>query len=99
MKGQVFENKEEYLEAKRTGRGTSDRVTKMDKEIIWNIFTEYNKQLEILDKVDFDDYALLCLKIINSKPNFEKPFSHVIVDEAQDFSANQGSRCSHHSHA
>lgn len=89
MKGQVFENKEEYLEAKRTGRGTSDRVTKMDKEIIWNIFTEYNTQLEILDKVDFDDYALLCLKIINSKPNFEKPFSHVIVDEAQDLSKAQ----------
>lgn len=89
MKGQVFENKEEYLEAKRTGRGTSDRVTKMDKEIIWNIFTEYNTQLEILDKVDFDDYAILCLKIINSKPNFEKPFSHVIVDEAQDLSKAQ----------
>lgn len=89
MKGQVFENKEEYLEAKRTGRGTSDRVTKMDKEIIWNIFTEYNTQLKVLDKVDFDDYALLCLKIINSKPNFEKPFSHVIVDEAQDLSKAQ----------
>ena len=89
MKGQVFQNKEEYLEAKRTGRGTSDRVTKVDKEIIWNIYTDYNNQLKFLDKVDFDDYALLCLKIINSKDNFEKPFSHIIVDEAQDLSKAQ----------
>lgn len=89
MKGQVFLNKDEYLEAKRIGRGTSDRVTKVDKETIWNIYTEYNNHLTASEKVDFDDYALLCLKIINSKPNLEKPFSHIIVDEAQDLSKAQ----------
>ena len=36
------------------------------------------------NQVDFDDYALLCLKIINVDPNFTKPFTHIIVDEAQD---------------
>ena len=34
--------------------------------------------------MDFDDYALLCLRILDSKPNLEKPFSHIIIDEAQD---------------
>ena len=89
MKGKAFQSKEEYFEAKRTGRGTSDRVMKADKEVIWNIYTDYNNQLKSSDLVDFDDYALLCLKIINSKTDFTKPFTHIIVDEAQDLSKAQ----------
>jgi superfamily I DNA/RNA helicase len=89
MKGQAFQNKEEYFEAKRTGRGTTDRVTKADKETIWNIYSDYNNQLVIRDIVDFEDYPLLCLKIINSNPHFSRPFSHIIVDEAQDLSKAQ----------
>lgn len=89
MKGKAFQSKEEYLEAKRVGRGTNDRVTKDDKEIIWNIYTDYNNQLKATDQVDFDDYALLCLNIIKAKPNLPKPFTHIIVDEAQDLSKAQ----------
>lgn len=89
MKGKAFQSKEEYLEAKRAGRGTSDRITKPDKEIIWSIFIDYNTQLKARNQVDFDDYALLCLHIINSNPNFPKPFTHIIVDEAQDLSKAQ----------
>jgi superfamily I DNA/RNA helicase len=89
MKGKAFKTKEEYFDAKRAGRGTNDRVTKVDKETIWNIYTEYNNQLKLNDQVDFDDYALLCLKIIASNPNLSKPFTHIIVDEAQDLSKAQ----------
>lgn len=89
MKGKAFQSKDEYLEAKRAGRGTNDRVTKDDKETIWSIYSDYNNQLKATDQVDFDDYALLCLKIINSNPNFPKPFTHIIVDEAQDLSKAQ----------
>lgn len=89
MKGKAFQSKGEYLEAKRAGRGTNDRVTKTDKEIIWSIYTDYNIQLKANNQVDFDDYALLCLNIIKSNPNFTKPFTHIIVDEAQDLSKAQ----------
>lgn len=89
IKGKVFQNKEEYIEAKRSGRGTSDRVTKNDKETIWSIYTDYNSQLKLNDQYDFDDYALLCLKIINSNPNYVKPFTHIVVDEAQDLNKAQ----------
>jgi superfamily I DNA/RNA helicase len=89
IKGKAFQSKDEYLEAKRSGRGTNDRVTKTDKETIWNIFSDYNTYLRVNDQVDFDDYALLCLKIIAAKPNLEKPFTHIIVDEAQDLSKAQ----------
>ena len=89
MKGKAFQSKEEYFEAKRAGRGTNDRVTKTDKETIWNIYTDYNNQLKTNDQVDFDDYALLCLRIIATNPNLQKPFTHIIVDEAQDLSKAQ----------
>jgi superfamily I DNA/RNA helicase len=89
MKGKAFQSKEEYLESKRAGRGSSDRVTRSDKEIIWNIYLDYNSQLTQNNQVDFDDYALLCLKIISSTKDIKKPFTHIIVDEAQDLSKAQ----------
>ncbi len=89
IKGKAFQNKEEYFEAKRTGRGTNDRVTKADKETIWAVYTDYCNQMKSNDQVDFDDYALMCLKIINSNSRLEKPFTHIIVDEAQDLSKAQ----------
>ena len=89
IKGKAFENKEEYIEAKRVGRGTNDRVNKSDKEIIWKIYLDYNSILHSNTKVDFDDYALMCIKIITANQNFQKPFSHIVIDEAQDLSKAQ----------
>jgi len=87
MKGKVFNTKEEYIEAKRIGRGTEDRVTKADKEIIWDIFTDYNKYLREKNLYDFDDYALLCLQILAKNPY--KPYTHIVIDEAQDLNKAQ----------
>ena len=89
MKGKIFQTKDEYLEAKRTGRGTTDRVSKTDKETIWKIYSDYNSHLKANSLVDFDDYALLSLNIIQSKNNFQAPFTHIIIDEAQDLSKAQ----------
>lgn len=89
IKGKAFNNKDEYLDAKRSGRGTNDRITRADKEVIWSIYTDYNNQLKINDQVDFDDYALLCLKVLRLNSNLKKPFTHIIVDEAQDLSKAQ----------
>jgi superfamily I DNA/RNA helicase len=89
IKGKYFKSKDEYIDAQRTGRGTSDRVNKEDKEIIWNIYQEYEKKLKSLDKVDFDDYAIIALEIINNNPNFIQPYTHIIIDEAQDLNKAQ----------
>lgn len=89
MKGKLFKTKDEYLEAARTGRGTSDRVTKTDKQIIWEVFEKYNQELKNQGKVDFDDYAILALKKIETNPNFIPPYSHIIIDEAQDLNKAQ----------
>ncbi|WP_299064274.1 UvrD-helicase domain-containing protein [uncultured Polaribacter sp.] len=89
MKGKIFKNKTEYLEAARTGRGTSDRVTKTDKEVIWVVYEKYNNELKSRGKVDFDDYALLALNKIQNDANFIPPYTHIIIDEAQDLNKAQ----------
>lgn len=89
IKGKLFNSKTEYIEAKRIGRGTSDRVTSTDKEIIWSIYTKYNEELKNRRKVDFDDYAIISLQKIENNPLWEPPFTHIIIDEAQDLNKTQ----------
>ncbi len=89
IKGKLFKDKSEYLDAKRIGRGTSDRVTKKDKIVIWDLYTRYNTELKSRGMVDFDDYAILCLNKINNSPNFTPPYTHIIIDEAQDLNKAQ----------
>lgn len=89
IKGKLFKSKSEYVEAARTGRGTSDRVTKMDKAVIWLVYEKYNEELRRRGEVDFDDYALLALQKIELNPNFIPPFTHIIIDEAQDLNKAQ----------
>lgn len=67
----------------------ADRVTKLDKEIIWEVFEKYNQELKRQGKVDFDDYAILALNKIENNPNFIPPYSHIIIDEAQDLNKAQ----------
>lgn len=89
IKGKLFEDENEYLDAKRVGRGTADRITRKDKIVIWDVFNRYNAELQNRRKVDFDDYAILCLNKINKLPNFSPPFTHIIIDEAQDLNKAQ----------
>lgn len=89
MKGKLFKNKTEYLDAARTGRGTSDRVTKTDKEVIWVVYEKYNQELKNRGQVDFDDYAIIALNKIQNDPNFIPPYTHIIIDEAQDLNKAQ----------
>ncbi len=89
MKGKVFESEIDYLNTPRSGRGTGDRVMKDHKSAIWGVFLHYKKIMEINGKIDFDDFALLALKKINNTNSFQAPFSHIIIDEAQDLNKAQ----------
>lgn len=89
MKGKLFETEMEYLDAPRAGRGTTDRVTKSHKSTIWGVFKHYKRLMNENDKIDFDDFALLALKKIEMNPGFKPPFSHLVVDEAQDLNKAQ----------
>lgn len=90
LKGKRILTLDEYVQTVRSGRGTSDRVLATDRPIIWQVFTKYNEELRRTGKYDFDDYALLCIEIIEKFGNpFVQPFTHLVVDEAQDLSKAQ----------
>lgn len=89
MKGKLLAKEEEYIDAKRVGRGKSDRITGNEKMVIWRIFKAYEEHLTKLGKIDFDDYAHLCLEKIDEASNFSPPYTHIVVDEAQDLNKAQ----------
>lgn len=89
IKGKLFNTKEEYVFSSRTGRGTLDRVTAKDKAVIWDIYKLYQEKLRSEDRYDFDDFAPICLKILESKPELRGQFTHIIIDEAQDMCKSQ----------
>jgi superfamily I DNA/RNA helicase len=89
LKGLQIIKKETYLEAIRAGRGTSDRVTVQDKNLLWSLYCSYCQDLKQRNEVDLDDFALLVLAYIEKEREFVPPFSHIVIDEAQDLTAAQ----------
>ena len=89
IKGQMFQEKDQYMKAARTGRGTQDRVTSDDKELLWECFSAYRNMMREKNLVDFDDFALFVHERIERDSSFEPPYSHLVVDEAQDLSKAQ----------
>lgn len=83
IKGRVIDSFEEYRDTPRTGRGTADRVTATDREILWDICTYYNEALRADRKMDFEDMILGGLAAVSS-PGFHPPYTHIVLDEAQD---------------
>jgi superfamily I DNA/RNA helicase len=86
IKGRSLRDLEEYVATKRTGRGSQDRVTSSDKEVIWRTLCIYNSYLRENGLVDFSDYVLASLEIIENRERFSPPFTHIVIDEAQDLS-------------
>lgn len=75
---------EDYIEIRRDGRGASPRVDKTDRrKILDNVIYPYTKLKKEKKVVDWNDMAILL-----AKENFHQ-YDIVIVDETQDFSANQ----------
>ena len=77
-----------YQATARAGRGTADRVTAQDKELLWAVFEAYNAGLAARNRIDWDDAILRALEIAE-RPSFTPPFTHIVVDEAQDLTFAQ----------
>lgn len=74
---------DKYLAVERTGRGLSPQVTKTTRQLLVDIVKDY---VNYLEKNKLDDWHTQCQKMItNSCLNYDI----VVVDETQDFSANQ----------
>src|SRR5699024_11176918 len=81
IKGRGIQNFEEYKKASRRGRGSEVRVTKEDREIIYEIFKGYNQEKDYI--LDYDDIGFDLYKRIDEIKNDDK-YDYVFVDEAQD---------------
>lgn len=78
------ENLNEYLTLRRVGRGTVPQVNEATrKQILELIVRPYNEWKTKTGKADWNDIAVLLAA--EKKQNYDI----IIVDEAQDFSANQ----------
>ena len=89
LKGKQILEFKNYADAKRTGRGTTDRVTAEDKKLIWELYVAYCDYLISNKKLDFDDFANIVFQYIENDTEFSPPFSHIVIDEAQDLSVAQ----------
>ncbi len=83
IKGRRIATLEQYAATRRSGRGTADRVTAEDRPHLWRVFEGYNAHLGAQGLRDFDDLVLDALAIVET-PDYRPPFTHIVVDEAQD---------------
>ncbi|MFS7198212.1 3'-5' exonuclease [Rahnella inusitata] len=72
-----------YLTVERTGRGLSPQVTRTTRQTLIDIVRDYE---QYLTNQNLDDWHTQCEQMI-SNPCLE--YDIIVVDETQDFSANQ----------
>ncbi|MEV7005870.1 UvrD-helicase domain-containing protein [Streptosporangium sp. NPDC051022] len=74
-----------YLQAKRSGRGRGLRA--QQRAQVWEIIWDFQQELRLIDRWTHETVCVEAGKILAETP--EKPYRHIIVDEAQDFSPMQ----------
>jgi superfamily I DNA/RNA helicase len=86
IKGSDIRSREEYLNVTRSGRGNDIRVTKKNRETIYDVLEKYNELLAKHPKhqgIDSEDLARILIDKAHMIPESMRP-DHILVDEAQD---------------
>jgi len=73
----------DYIKVSRAGRGT--RLSRAQRKLIWEVFEQYRLLLSSKNYKEPSD-AMRDARIILQNSNILSPYSHIVVDEAQDFS-------------
>lgn len=79
-----IETVDQYMKAKRLGRGT--RLGRKERKQVWPVFEEYRLLLNEHNLKEAED-AMRDARLILEKRNIKQPYRTVVVDEAQDMSA------------
>lgn len=88
-------NIDDYKNANRIGRVNklSNNISKIvrknseQRQAIYEILVEYNNNLKKLNKIDFQDMALLALEEARKKPS--KNYTHIFIDDTQNLTKVQ----------
>lgn len=83
IKQKNIQSLQQYQEAERIGRGSSVRITREERKLVYELFTEYCEEMKRNGKIDRED---IYIRLLNSDIDFTPhQFRYVLVDEAQDF--------------
>jgi superfamily I DNA/RNA helicase/mRNA-degrading endonuclease RelE of RelBE toxin-antitoxin system len=74
----------DYIKVSRAGRGT--RLSRTQRKLIWEVFEEYKLLLSNKNYKEPSD-AMRDVRVLLKQSGDDGLYSHVIVDEAQDFNA------------
>lgn len=91
IKAMGFVQLDKYISTERTGRSKSIRLTRNQRNTIFKIYMDYQKQLESHkygERLDLEDYAL---KILHNDHliSDEIKYDYIFVDEVQDLDPMQ----------
>ncbi len=75
---------EDYLKVSRIGRGTA--ISRMDRAKIWPVFEEFLKQMDRTKLREMPDAMTEAIVFFQEK-GIKLPYSHIVIDEAQDMGA------------
>jgi superfamily I DNA/RNA helicase len=84
IQAQNITSVEQYIKAARLGRGT--RLSRLQKKQVWGLFQEYRTQMNEKGSKEFIDLIRDARSLIETK-QLKLPYRAVVVDEAQDMSA------------
>jgi superfamily I DNA/RNA helicase len=79
---QNITNPQDYFKASRVGRGT--RLNRMQRAAAWPVFEEFRALMKQKGLKDREDAMYDACSLLQRKPDSERPYRSIIVDEAQD---------------
>lgn len=84
IKSNGLTTEQEYLSIRRYGRETALRAKA--RAVVWKVYEAYQQEITRMQRMDLQDLVLRAHEELHREP-LDKPFSHVIIDEAQDLTA------------
>jgi len=84
VQAQNITSAEQYVKAARLGRGT--RLSRDTKKRIWPVFQEYRAQMNEQGKKEYIDLIRDARSLLETR-KISLPYRSVVIDEAQDMSA------------
>lgn len=82
---QNVRTRDEYFAARRAGRGR--RITRAERDQIWKLVQEFERRLDRDKVMGFKQAAARASDIAATWSDEERPYRHIVVDEAQDLHA------------
>ncbi|MCX4529324.1 AAA family ATPase [Streptomyces sp. NBC_01551] len=82
---QDIRSRDEYFAASRAGRGR--RLNRPERAQVWSLVEEFERRLDREKAAGVTQLAVQAARIASGWSDEERPYRHIIVDEAQDLHA------------